>query len=87
MAQLSSCFSNARPGGIPADILLWIVVALATIVLLRRTRFGARVYALGANPLATALSGVNVPATTMTLYAASGLAAGRILTKWKLYRR
>jgi ribose transport system permease protein len=67
---------NARPAGIPADVLVWIVVALATIVVLRRTRFGARVYALGANPLATALSGVDVASTTLTLYAASGVAAG-----------
>lgn len=67
---------NARPFGVPAGILLWAVVALATVLALRRTRFGARVYALGANPLATALSGVNVPATTIVLYAASGLAAG-----------
>ncbi len=67
---------NARPGGIPADLLVWIVVALVAIVVLRRTRFGARVYALGANPLATALSGVNVPATTLALYAVSGVTAG-----------
>ena len=67
---------NARPLGVPAGVVLWAVVALATVVVLRWTRFGARVYALGANPLATALSGVNVPATSLALYAASGLAAG-----------
>ncbi|MGI3900695.1 MAG: ABC transporter permease [Janthinobacterium lividum] len=67
---------NARPGGVPAGILLWIVVAIVTVLVLRRMRFGARIYALGANPLATALSGVNVPITTITLYGASGLMAG-----------
>ena len=67
---------NARPAGVPAGILLWAVVAIVTVLVLRLTRFGARVYALGANPLATALSGVNVPATTVTLYATSGLMAG-----------
>lgn len=67
---------NARPGGVPAGIILWAVVALATVAVLRRTRFGARVYALGANPLATALSGVSVPATTLALYAISGFTAG-----------
>ncbi len=67
---------NARPGGVPVDIMIWIAVSLGTILVLRRTRFGARVYALGANPLAAALSGVDVPATTLTLYAASGVMAG-----------
>lgn len=67
---------NARPGGVPVDILLWVVVSLATLLLLRRTRFGARVYALGASPLASALSGVDVPATTLALYGLSGFTAG-----------
>ncbi|HEX4767878.1 MAG TPA: ABC transporter permease [Lichenihabitans sp.] len=67
---------NARPGGMPVDIMIWIAVSLGTVLVLRRTRFGARVYALGANPLAASLSGVGVPATTLTLYAASGVMAG-----------
>ena len=67
---------NSRPLGVPAGVVLWAVVALATVAVQRWTRFGARVYALGANPLATALSGVDVPATSLTLYAASGLTAG-----------
>ncbi|MCW6510940.1 ABC transporter permease [Lichenifustis flavocetrariae] len=67
---------NARPCGIPASVLFWIAVALVTVLMLRRTRFGARVYALGANPLASALSGVNVPMTTLALYGFSGLMAG-----------
>ena len=67
---------NARLFGISASVLLWIAVSLVTILLLRRTRFGARVYALGANPLASALSGVNVTVTTLALYGLSGLMAG-----------
>lgn len=71
-----SALGDARPLGIPADILLWAGVSLVTILLLRGTRFGARVYALGANPLAATLSGVNAPAVTLALYALSGLTAG-----------
>lgn len=67
---------NARPLGVPADVLVWVAVSVATIVMLRRTRFGARVYAMGANPLAAALSGVDTRATTLVLYAASGFTAG-----------
>ncbi len=67
---------DARPFGVPAGILLWVVVSAATLFVLHRTPFGARVFAIGANPLATSLSGVDVNATTMAIYAASGLTAG-----------
>jgi ribose transport system permease protein len=67
---------EARPFGVPAGILLWIVISAATLALLHMTPFGARVFALGANPLATSLSGVDSASTTMAIYAASGLTAG-----------
>jgi ribose transport system permease protein len=46
------------------------------LIVLHATPFGARVFALGANPLATELSGVSVRATTMAVYAMSGLSCG-----------
>jgi ribose transport system permease protein len=67
---------NARPIGIPAGVLLWIVAAALALVLLHATPFGARVFALGANPLAAALSGINTRATTTAVYAISGFTAG-----------
>ncbi|MDQ0390641.1 ABC transporter permease [Labrys monachus] len=67
---------NARPFGVPAGILLWLAVSAATLWVLHATRFGARLFALGANPLATLLSGVDVSATIVTVYAMSGLTAG-----------
>jgi ribose transport system permease protein len=67
---------SARPGGAPAGILLWIVVAAGSLVVLHATAFGARVYAVGANALAAGLSGVDVPRTTTALYAISGFTAG-----------
>ena len=73
---LVAWLGSARPLGVPAAIVLWIIVSAATLVLLHMTPFGARIFALGANPLATSLSGVDVNATTMAIYAASGLTAG-----------
>jgi ribose transport system permease protein len=73
---LVAWLGEARPFGVPAAIVLWIVVSAATLALLHMTPFGARIFALGANPLATSLSGVDVNATTMAIYAASGLTAG-----------
>ena len=67
---------NARPLGIPAGVLLWIVASALALVLLHATPFGARVFALGANPLAAALSGINTRATTVAVYAISGFTAG-----------
>ncbi|SDB23333.1 ABC transporter permease [Bauldia litoralis] len=69
-------FGNARPIGIPAGVYLWVVVSAITLVVLHATPFGARIFAIGANPLATALSGVNTRTTTMAVYAIGGLTAG-----------
>lgn len=66
----------ARPGGISASIILWVVLAAAVLVLLHRTATGARFFAIGANSLAARLSGVNITRTTLLLYALCGLFAG-----------
>lgn len=57
---------------------VWITVALfaAGAVVLRRTRFGQRVYAIGGNEDAAALMGAPVARTKITVYAVSGLLAG-----------
>ena len=71
-----SWLGNARPIGIPAGVVLWIFAAAAALLLMHTTPFGARVYALGANPLAAALSGINTRATTIAVYAICGFFAG-----------
>lgn len=73
---LLAWLGNARVLGIPAGVLLWATVSSAALAVLHATPFGARLFALGANPLASALSGINVQATTMAVYAVSGLTAG-----------
>jgi ribose transport system permease protein len=73
---LLAWFGNARPLGIPAGVYLWAVVSALALVALHMTPFGARIFAIGANPIATALSGVNTRATTMAVYAIGGLSAG-----------
>lgn len=67
---------NARPGGISASVMLWVAAAAVALWVLHKTPFGARVFALGTNPLATRLSGIGVASTTIALYAISGFAAG-----------
>jgi ribose transport system permease protein len=67
---------QARPLGVPAGIILWIVVSIAVLLIIHRTPLGARFLALGANPLAARLSGVSVARNTLLLYALSGFFAG-----------
>lgn len=67
---------SARPAGVPAGILLWAGIAAATLLILHATPFGARVFALGSNPVTTRLSGINVKAVTILLYTFSGFVAG-----------
>jgi ribose transport system permease protein len=67
---------NARIQGFPITIATWIVVAVVMLVLLHGTVFGRWLYAIGTNPRASRLAGVNVPLTLILAYAISGLAAG-----------
>ncbi|AZO12590.1 MULTISPECIES: ABC transporter permease [unclassified Mesorhizobium] len=67
---------NARPAGIPAGILLWIAVSVLVLTVMHATPFGARVFAMGANPLAASLSGVPITSTTLAVYGVSGFTAG-----------
>jgi ribose transport system permease protein len=58
-------------------IPVWIMIAVFTISLyvLRSTYFGRDVYAVGGNPNAARLSGINVGRTIMAVYAIAGLLA------------
>lgn len=58
--------------------LVWIFAAVATAgwVLLNRTTFGRRTAAIGGNPEAARLAGINVRTTQVLLYALSGLCCG-----------
>ncbi|MFJ9543631.1 ABC transporter permease [Streptomyces sp. NPDC101225] len=61
------------PGGVP--FALWVLPAVLAVlaVVLARTRFGARVRAIGSNPDAAAFSGIPVVRTRVEALALSGL--------------
>lgn len=67
---------QARPFGIPAGVLLWVAVSIVVLLIIHRMPAGARFLALGANPLATELSGVSVKRNTLLLFTLSGFFAG-----------
>jgi ribose/xylose/arabinose/galactoside ABC-type transport system permease subunit len=62
--------------GLPLPIWIgWVVVGLAAY-LLANTTFGRRVYAVGSNPRAAVLAGIDVPKVTFLLFALNGLMVG-----------
>ncbi|MFI6395540.1 ABC transporter permease [Nonomuraea sp. NPDC050547] len=68
--------STTRLLGIPLLVYIFALVVVLGWILLNRTTFGRRTYAVGGNPEAARLAGINVRLHTMLLYALSGLCCG-----------
>jgi ribose transport system permease protein len=64
---------QGRIFGIPFPPILMIIVFIALSIVLRRTRFGRFVYAVGGNPEASRLIGLPVERVQMALYILSGV--------------
>jgi ribose transport system permease protein len=62
--------------GIEFSVYIFVLVALVGWVLLNRTTFGRRTVAVGGNPEAARLAGINVKRHTVYLYALLGLCCG-----------
>nr|WP_231496014.1 ABC transporter permease [Cellulomonas sp. HZM] len=69
-------FFRADVLGVPMLVWIFAVVAVAGWVVLNRTTFGRRTIAVGGNPEAARLAGIDVRRHTMYLYALAGLTAG-----------
>lgn len=78
---------NAAPGlmgfvnrpllfGLPGILFVWAGIGLLMWLLLRRTRLGYAIYAMGSNERAAELTGLPVKAIRTLLYGLSGLFAG-----------
>lgn len=68
--------STTRVLGVPVLVYVFAVVVVAGWVLLNRTTFGRRTFAVGGNPEAARLAGIDVRRHTVWLYALSGLCCG-----------
>jgi ribose transport system permease protein len=68
--------ASTSPLGIPLLVYILAAVVIAGWVLLNRTTFGRRTVAVGGNPEAARLAGINVRRHTVLLYALSGLCCG-----------
>jgi ribose transport system permease protein len=79
-SHLSQVFYGSL-GGIPLPFYYVVIAYSAAYVLLNRSPVGRKVYAVGGNPTAARLSGINVQRTQCLAFAISGItaAAGAIL--------
>lgn len=59
--------------GIPIPVLILIVTVICMTLLAKVTRFGRYVFAMGGNPEAAELSGINVKKVTMIIFALMGV--------------
>jgi ribose transport system permease protein len=66
---------SGRLAGFPIPVLMTIPVVLIILVLLRWTRFGRHLYAIGGNPNAATVSGVRVRFNLLMAYVICGLLA------------
>jgi ribose/xylose/arabinose/galactoside ABC-type transport system permease subunit len=57
----------------PSLFFVWLVVIAKSALIMSMTRFGRNVFALGSNPEAARLSGINIRATLYGVYAFSAL--------------
>nr|WP_321525678.1 ABC transporter permease [uncultured Cohaesibacter sp.] len=62
--------------GVPMPVILFALVFIISYWVLSSSRFGRRVYAVGGNPHAARVSGINVRRVIMTVYIISGGLAG-----------
>jgi ribose/xylose/arabinose/galactoside ABC-type transport system permease subunit len=63
-------------GPVPVPVIIFLVAAIVCHVVLRHTRYGRHVYAVGGNPEAARLSGLAVDRIIMSVYLIVGFFAG-----------
>ncbi len=73
--EQSQFIGNGTIMSIPFPLILLAVVALIVAFILRRSRFGLRLYMLGTNPMAARFSGINNRQILMRSYILSGMLA------------
>lgn len=70
-----SFLGSGRILGVPLPTMIMVVVFCCSAVVLNHTRFGRYVYAVGGNPEAARLAGINTDRVLLTVYIISGALA------------
>jgi ribose transport system permease protein len=74
--QQFSDFFRAEPLGIPVLVLMFAAAAILGWIVLNRTTFGRRTFAIGGNAEAARLAGIDVKRHTLWLYTLLGFCCG-----------
>lgn len=74
-AELRTVGTGLTADVIPNNLVVFVPIAIALILLLRRTGYGRMLYAIGDNPVAARLSGVRSWQVLVVLYVISALLA------------
>jgi inositol transport system permease protein len=69
-------WGQGRIGPVPVPVVIFLVAAAVAFVVLRYTRYGRQIYAVGGNREAARLSGVNVQQVLLSVYVIIGFLAG-----------
>lgn len=69
-------WGQGKIGEVPVPVIIFLVFALIAHIILRYTRYGRHVYAVGGNPEAARLSGLDVRWITISVYIIVGFFAG-----------
>jgi len=71
-----STLGRGSVGPVPNLVIIWLLVSVAAWLFFERTVIGRRMYAVGGNPVAAELSGINNGQARLTAFALSGMLAG-----------
>jgi ribose/xylose/arabinose/galactoside ABC-type transport system permease subunit len=74
--EMFSVIGQSRPLGIPTPIIIMAVCIAGTAVLLARTNFGRKCYAVGGNPKASKLVGINTNRHIICVYVLCSVICG-----------
>jgi ribose/xylose/arabinose/galactoside ABC-type transport system permease subunit len=69
-------WGQGKIGPVPVPVIIFLVAAVIAHIVLSHTRYGRRVYAVGGNPEAARLSGLNVNWIICSVYVIMGFFAG-----------
>jgi inositol transport system permease protein len=74
VSMLTDSYADIGSGAVP--VVIFLATALVFHIALRYTRYGKFTYAIGANPQAARVSGINVPRHLIVVYTIAGVLSG-----------
>ena len=77
-----TALARATVVGIPLFVVIALVIVVVAAIVLRQTRFGRQIYAVGSNPEAAEILGIRAGLVTFIAFSACGLLAGLAGVLW-----